>query len=517
MTTYNWLRAVITATVYDVAHRTPLDKASKLSARFENDIRLKREDTQPVFSFKLRGAYNKISQLSDEQKARGIICASAGNHAQGVAYSASRLGLRNLIVMPKTTPDIKVQAVKAFGGQVYLHGDSFDEANRFAIEKSQTDGMVYIAPYDDESVIAGQGTVGLELTQDWREMEYVFVPTGGGGLLAGVSAFLGEVAPHVKVIAVESAGSACLKVALEQGERVRLPQVSLFADGVAVAQIGQIPFEVVQMSKSDGTGRVVDDVITCTNDEICSAVKDVFEENRHIVEPSGALALAGLKKYIKQHGLSGKNMVAIVSGANMNFDRLRYIAERTEIGEQKEAIFAVQIPEATGAFLDFCRSLQGRNITEFNYRAKSQSSPDSAEMASIFVGIGLKDGQSERQIIKEKLATDGYVAHDLTDDEIAKTHIRYLVGGHAGVADEEIFRVMFPERPGALLNFLEKLGQDFNITLFHYRNHGAAEGRILVGLQASKSSSRQIQDALTEIGYECEQVSDNVGYGLFLK
>ena len=514
MTTLSdYVRSIITATVYDVAIRTPLDKADKLSARFGNDIRLKREDMQPVFSFKLRGAYNKISQLSDEQKAKGIICASAGNHAQGVAYSANRLNLNNLIVMPKTTPDIKVQAVKAFGGTVHLHGDSFDEANRFAIDKATTDGMTYIAPYDDELVIAGQGTVALELSQDWREMEYVFVPVGGGGLVAGVSSFLGEVAPHVKVIAVESEGSACLKVALNDGQRTRLPQVSLFADGVAVAQIGQIPFDVANLTKSNGQGKVIDDVITCNNDEICASVKDIFEENRHIVEPSGALALAGLKKYIKEHNLTGKNCVAIVSGANMNFDRLRYIAERTEIGENKEAIFAVKLPEQAGAFLDFCRCLQGRNITEFNYRLDATS----PNVAQVFVGIGLKDGQKERATITDVLDKGGYEAHDLTDDEVAKTHVRYLIGGHGRLTDERLFRVMFPERPGALLNFLEKLGQDFNVTLFHYRNHGAAEGRILVGLQATPTSGRQIVDALTEIGYECEDLTDNVGYGVFLK
>ncbi|OPH38384.1 threonine ammonia-lyase, biosynthetic [Moraxella equi] len=509
----DYVRAIITATVYDVAIRTPLEQADKLSARFGNDIRLKREDLQPVFSFKLRGAYNKISQLSDEQKAKGIICASAGNHAQGVAYSANRLKINNLIVMPKTTPDIKVQAVKAFGGQVYLHGDSFDEANRFAIDKATTDGMTYIAPYDDKAVIAGQGTVALELSQDWREMEYVFVPVGGGGLVAGIASFLGEIAPHIKVIAVESEGSACLKVSLADGERTRLPQVSLFADGVAVAQIGQIPFEVAGLTKSNGQGKVIDEVITCNNDEICASVKDIFEENRHIVEPSGALALAGLKKYVKQHNLTGKNCVAIVSGANMNFDRLRYIAERTEIGENKEAIFAVQLPEKTGAFLDFCRRLQGRNITEFNYRLDATS----PSIAQIFVGIGLKDGQFERTTIMDNLDKGGYTAFDLTDDEVAKTHIRYLIGGHGRLNDEKLFRVMFPERPNALLNFLEKLGQDFNVTLFHYRNHGAAEGRVLVGLQAAAHSSRQIVDALTEIGYDCEDLSENVGYGVFLK
>ncbi len=509
-----YVRAILQATVYDAAVRTPLEPAVKLSKRFNNDIRIKREDLQPVFSFKLRGAYNKISQLSDAEKAKGVICASAGNHAQGVAYSASRLNLNNLIVMPTTTPDIKVQAVKALGGTVHLHGDSFDEANRFAINKSQTDGLTYIAPYDDELVIAGQGTIGLELTQQWREIDYVFVAVGGGGLMAGIAAYLGDVAPHIKVVAVEPEGAACLKAALAAGERVRLPQVSLFADGVAVAQIGEKPFEVAQMMKSDGTGTVIEpEVVTCTNDEICAAIKDVFEENRAIVETAGALSIAGMKKYLSTHGITNKNCVAIVSGANMNFDRLRYIAERTEIGEQKEAIFAVQLPEKTGAFLDFCRVLQGRNITEFNYRLDA-TDPNSAH---VFVGIGLKEGQKERAIISDILTQGGYIAHDLTDDEASKTHIRYLIGGHARLDDEQLFRVIFPERPGALLNFLEKLGQDFNITLFHYRNHGAAEGRIMVGLQASKGSSRQILDALTEIGYECDNLTDNVGYQLFLK
>lgn len=512
------VRKILQATVYDVAIRTDLDKAPKLSKRLNNDIRFKREDLQPVFSFKLRGAYNKISQLTDEEKARGVICASAGNHAQGVAFSASKLQLNNIIVMPTTTPDIKVDAVKTLGGNVVLHGDSFDMANAYAKQRSQSDGLTYIAPYDDEQVIAGQGTIALELTQQWREMEYVFVAVGGGGLISGVAAFLGEVAPHVKVIAVEPDQAACLKLALETGERGRLPQVGLFVDGVAVAQLGELPHQIVQQQKSDGSSAIVDPtVITCSNDEVCAAVKDVFEESRSIVEPAGALAVAGMKKYLSQHNITGKNCVAIVCGANMNFDRLRYIAERTEIGEKKEAIFAVNLPEKTGAFLNFCRSLHGRNITEFNYRARSQHSPDSNEPAAIFVGIELKEGEEERQTIVTQLSQNNYQAADLTDDEVAKTHIRYLIGGHAGIEDEHLFRVTFPERPGALLNFLEKLGADFNITLFHYRNHGAAEGRVLVGLQASKNSSRTLPDALQDIGYKCEEISDNTGYHLFLR
>ncbi|WP_230656614.1 threonine ammonia-lyase, biosynthetic [Psychrobacter sp. I-STPA10] len=513
-----WVRAILQATVYDAAIQTPLDHAPKLSQRFGNDIRFKREDLQPVFSFKLRGAYNRISQLSKEQQSRGVICASAGNHAQGVAYSAARLGLNNTIVMPTTTPDIKVKAVKALGGNVDLYGDSFDDANRYAIERAEKEGLTFVPPYDDELVIAGQGTIGLELTQQWRDMDYVFVAVGGGGLIAGIAAFLGEVAPHVKVVAVEPAEAASLKAALAAGERVRLPQVGLFVDGAAVAQIGELPFDVVRTQKSNGKGMVIEEeVVTCSNDEVCAAVKDVFEENRSIVEPAGALAVAGMKKYLAKHDIHDKNCIAIISGANMNFDRLRYIAERTEIGEKKEAIFAVSIPEQTGAFLNFCRTLKGRNITEFNYRVRSRQSPDSMQPAAIFVGIALKEGDKERQIIAQSLAKAGHDAHDLTEDEIAKTHIRYLIGGHPDLNDEQLFKVTFPERPGALLNFLEKLGQDFNITLFHYRNHGAAEGRVLVGLQASDTSSRALQDALQDIGYECEPVNDNVGYQLFLR
>lgn len=512
-----WVRLILQATVYDAAIVTPLEPAKKLSQRFANDIRFKREDLQPVFSFKLRGAYNRISQLTPEQQAQGVICASAGNHAQGVAFSASRLNLHNIIVMPTTTPDIKVNAVKSLGGNVLLYGDSFDQANQFAIEKAQTDGLTFVPPYDDELVIAGQGTIAMELVQQWRKMDYVFVATGGGGLIAGVAAFLGEVAPHVKVVGIEPEEAACMKVALETGERVRLPQVGLFVDGVAVAQLGELPFQVVRLPKSDGSGTVVEpDVVTCSNDEVCAAIKDVYDETRSIVEPAGALAVAGMKKYIEQHGLQGKNCVAILCGANMNFDRLRYIAERTEIGEKKEAIFGVAIPEHTGAFLEFCRALRGRNITEFNYRINTNPNSDDTT-AKIFVGIALKEGEKERKSIAELLQTANYPAVDLTDDEVAKTHIRYLIGGHAGLADEQLFRIEFPERPGALLNFLEKLGQQFNISLFHYRNHGAAEGRILAGIQMGDETAETLLAKLQEIGYECENISDNAGYQLFLQ
>ncbi len=513
----HWVRLILQATVYDAAIQTPLEPAKKLSQRFNNDIRFKREDLQPVFSFKLRGAYNRISQLSTEQQKHGVICASAGNHAQGVAYSASRLNLKNIIVMPTTTPDIKVSAVKSLGGNVVLYGDSFNEANDYAIQRAKEEGLTFIPPYDDELVIAGQGTIAMELVQQWRKMDYVFVATGGGGLISGIATFLGEVAPHIKVVGVEPVDAACLKLALETGERLRLPQVGLFVDGVSVAQLGELPFQLVRMQKSDKSGTIVEpEVVTCTNDEVCSAIKDVYDETRSIVEPAGALAVAGMKKYIKEHQLQNKNCVAILCGANMNFDRLRYIAERTEIGEKKEAIFGVSIPERTGAFLEFCRVLEGRNITEFNYRMNPQLKEGEAS-APIFVGIALKEGEQERKAVYNLLQEANYQVIDLTDDEVAKTHIRYLIGGHAHLNDEHLFRIIFPERPGALLNFLEKLGQKFNISLFHYRNHGAAEGRILAGIQMGGQTAEQLQATLQDIGYACEAITDNLGYQLFLK
>lgn len=510
-----WVRQILQATVYDVAIETPLDAAPRISERLNNNIRLKREDLQPVFSFKLRGAYNRISQMPAEQLKRGVICASAGNHAQGVAYSGKKLGIKTIIVMPSTTPDIKVNAVKRLGGDVILHGDSFDVANQFAIQLAEEKGLAYVPPYDDEVVIAGQGTIATEILKQWRQVEYVFVAVGGGGLIAGVAAYLGEVAPHVKVIGVESNESACLQAALKSNERVKLAQVGLFADGTAVAQIGKIPFDVIRLQKSDGSGAIVEpEIVTCTTDEICAAIKDVFEENRTIVEPSGALALAGVKKYVAQHQVEQKNMVAIVCGANMNFDRLRYIAERTEIGEKREAIFAVTIPEEKGAYLEFCRALKGRVITEFNYRYQpaSQSGKSSAH---IFVGIGLKNGEIEHQEILKDLSK--YQVTDLTNDEVAKLHIRYLIGGHAQLNDEHLFRVEFPERPGALLTFLERLGQQFNISLFHYRNHGAAEGRVLMGLQLGQHQPSDLNTALDAIAYPYEEITDNAGYQLFLK
>lgn len=505
-----WVRLILQATVYDVAIESPLEYAPKISARLNNDIRFKREDMQPVFSFKLRGAYNRISHLTTAERARGVICASAGNHAQGVALSGSKLGIPTIIVMPTTTPDIKVAAVKRLGGEVVLHGDSFDISNRYAQQRANDEGLVFIPPYDDELVIAGQGTIANEILRQWRDVEYVFVAVGGGGLIAGVAAYFGEVAPHVKVVAVEYEESACLKAALDTGERVVLPQVGLFADGTAVAQVGKLPFEVIHMQKSDGSGILIEpEVVLVNTEEICAAIKDTYDENRSIVEPSGAMALAGIKKYVAQHELYGKNMVSIVCGANMNFDRLRYIAERTELGEHREAIFAVNLPEQHGAFLQFCQILQGRNFTEFNYRYNG------SHQAQVFVGISLKSGAVERREIFELLQSQYDVA-DLSDDEVAKLHIRYMIGGLGHVAHERLFRVEFPERPGALLKFLQQLGTQHNISLFHYRNHGAAEGRVLLGLQAARDDDDIIQ-TLNTINYPFVEISDNEGYQRFLK
>ncbi len=507
------VRQILQATVYDVAVETPLEPAPRISERLNNNIRIKREDLQPVFSFKLRGAYNRISQLSSSQMKLGVITASAGNHAQGVALSAQKLGIRAIIVMPQTTPEIKIQAVIRLGGEVVLHGDSFDVANEHAMQRAQDEGLTFIPPYDDEMVIAGQGTIADEILRQWRDVEYVFVAVGGGGLIAGVAAYLGYVAPHVKVIPVEYEESACLKAAFEQNTRVSLPHVGLFADGTAVAQIGKIPFEIIQLPKSDDSGPIVErEVVLVTTDEICAAIKDTFDECRSIVEPSGAMALAGIKKYVEQHKVQNRNMVSIVCGANMNFDRLRYIAERTEIGERREAIFAVAIPEEKGSFLNFCRTLQGRNITEFNYRASSD------DKAQVFVGISLKGGEAERHEIHDLLSAK-YDVDDLSDDEVAKLHIRYLVGGRATIENERLFRVEFPERPGALLTFLERLGPAYNITLFHYRNHGAAEGRVLVGLEATdaKLNPSGLIDRLEAISYPYDEISQNIGYQRFLK
>lgn len=502
---HSYIKKILDARVYDVAIESPVDHAPQLSRRLNNTVLLKREDLQPVFSFKLRGAYNKMMHLSEEERRKGVIAASAGNHAQGLALSATKLGVKATIVMPRTTPQIKVDAVRARGGKVVLHGDTYDEASAYAQKLVAEKGMVYVHPYDDPDVIAGQGTVGMEiLRQVHGPLDAVFVPVGGGGLAAGVAAYIKYVRPEVKVIAVEPEDAACLKLAMEKQRRARLPEVGIFADGVAVAQIGKETFRVLR--------KTIDEVITANTDEICAAIKDIFDDTRSIAEPAGALALAGLKKYVEREGCEGKTLLAIDSGANTNFDRLRYISERTEIGEQREAILSVTIPERPGSFKQFCTALGKRNITEFNYRFGDDQD------AQIFVGVSVMQGGEDRRELVSSLKEMGYPVLDMTDNEMAKLHIRHLVGGHrpASVEHELLYRFEFPERPGALMNFLTKLGNRWNISLFHYRNHGAAYGRVLVALQAAPDQRRDLEAFLDKLAYPFHEESDNPAYKLFL-
>jgi threonine dehydratase len=502
MSTYR--RKIESAPVYDVAIQSPLEAAPQLSARLGNTVLLKREDLQPVHSFKLRGAYNKVSKLTSAQRARGVICASAGNHAQGLALAASRAGIRSLIVMPRTTPSIKVEAVKQLGGRILLHGDTYDEAYDEARRQAQARGMSFVHPYDDPDVIAGQGTVGMEiLRQQPGRLDAVFVPVGGGGFIAGVAAYIKAVRPKVKVIGVEPEDAACLQAALKAGRRVVLEQIGLFADGVAVKQAGAEPFRLAR--------RYVDTVVTASVDEICAATRDIFEENRSLAEPAGALALAGLKNYVEKRKLKGRTLVAIESGANVNFDRLRHIAERTEIGEHREALIAVTIPERPGSFRQFCADLGQRGVTEFNYRYADN------QAAHIFVGVRLQDGAHEKDELIATLKSSGYPVVDMTGNDMAKDHVRYMVGGRAAGADNEIlFRFLFPERPGALLQFLNQIGSRWNISLFHYRNHGSAYGRVLMGMQVPRAELRACRRKLDEIGYEYAEESRNRAYDLFL-
>ncbi len=492
------------AKVYDVAVKTPLDPAPILSQRLSNDVYLKREDLQSVFSFKLRGAYNKISQLSDEQRAHGIIAASAGNHAQGVALAAQRLGISATIVMPKTTPSIKVDSVAAYGARIVLHGNTYDDAREQAYAIKEVEHSVFIHPYDDVDVMAGQGTVAIEIFEQLeKNPDVIFIPVGGGGLIAGMSAYIKSVNPKTKVIAVEADDSACLKAAMQQGERVVLDQVGIFADGVAVRQIGEQPFEVAR--------QCVDQVISVSTDEICAAIKDIFDETRSIAEPAGALAVAGMKRYQQENSDTGQTWVAIDSGANMNFDRLRHVAERAELGEQREALIAVTIPERPGSFRQFCELIGTRGITEFNYRF---SDPENAH---VFVGVQMLTGEHEKNELMEALEQHDYPVLDMTDNEMAKIHIRYMVGGRVtGVKNERLYRFQFPERPGALLRFLNHMGQQWNISLFHYRNHGAAYGRILVGMQVPNGDEAAFHQFLDELSYPYWQESDNPAYELFL-
>jgi len=498
----SYIKRILAAKVYDVAVETPLDHARQLSKRLGNHVLLKREDLQPVFSFKLRGAYNKMANLSAAELAKGVIAASAGNHAQGLALAAQRMNVKATIVMPKTTPQIKVDAVRDLGAKVVLHGDTYDEASKHAkllvIEKNLT----YVHPYDDPDVIAGQGTVGMEILHQYRgEIDAIFVPIGGGGLAAGIAAYVKYVAPKVKVIGVEPVDAACCKAALAAGKRVVLDQVGLFADGVAVAQIGKETFRILR--------KTLDEVITANTDEICAAIKDIFDDTRSIAEPAGALALAGLKKYVAREGCTGKVLVAIDSGANVNFDRLRYISERTEIGEKREAVLSVTIPERPGSFRMFCNALGKRSITEFNYRYNDTRD------AQIYVGVQIQS-DSDRHTLLDILRGKGYPVDDMTDNEVAKLHTRHMVGGHAKVDNERVFRIEFPERPGALMNFLNQLGQRWNISMFHYRNHGAAYGRVLVGLQVSAGERREVEQLFRSVGYQFFDETSNPAYQQFL-
>lgn len=499
----SYIERILRSRVYDVAKETPLETAQRLSKRLGNRVFLKREDLQPVFSFKLRGAYNKIAGLSPEEKAKGVIAASAGNHAQGVAMSAGRLGIRALIVMPRTTPLIKVEAVRSFGARTVLFGDSYDEAYEhskgLAIEK----GMSFIHPFDDVDVIAGQGTIGMEiLRQHAGPPDAIFVPVGGGGLIAGIGAYIKFVFPQVKIIGVEPEDAPTLYSALASKRRVVLKQVGIFADGVAVRQIGKESFRVAS--------EVVDEVILVSTDEICAAIKDVFDDTRTVAEPAGALAIAGLKRYVAREEIREQSLVAIESGANINFDRLRHVAERAELGERREALLAAEIPEEPGSFLKFCRALGHRSITEFNYRYAD------AVNAHVFAGVELSQGEREREELVRHLRQKGYPVVDLTDNETAKLHIRYMVGGHSpSLHDESLYRFQFPERPGALLSFLSELGKRWNISLFHYRNHGAAYGRVLMGIQISAKEKRDFRRFLSDLGYSCEEETDNIAYRLF--
>jgi threonine dehydratase len=501
----SYIKRILDARVYDVARETPIHAASLMSGRLNNKVWLKREDLQPVFSFKLRGAYCKMSRLSEEQLSLGVIAASAGNHAQGVAMAAQKLRAKATIVMPRTTPLIKVDAVRRLGARVQLHGDSYDEAALHAQEISQEKGLTYVHPFDDPDVIAGQGTVGMEIVrQHQTPLDALFVPVGGGGLIAGIAAYVKYVWPQTKIIGVEPEDAACLQLALARGRRATLPEVGLFADGCAVAQIGKEPFRIIR--------KTVEDVITVSTDEMCAAIKDIFEDTRSIAEPAGALALAGLKKYVHRTGVQGQDLLAIVSGANTNFDRLRYISERTEIGEQREAVISVTVPERPGSFKQFCSALGRRNITEFNYRYADASS------AQVFVGLSVVPGGDDLADLLADLRKRGYITEDLTENEVAKLHIRHMVGGHAPVEirDELVYRVEFPERPGALLRFLAGLGQRWNISMFHYRNHGAAYGRIFVGVQVKKGERRKFEAVLDRIKFPYSEETQNRAYQLYL-
>ena len=499
----DYLEKIQTARVYDVASKTPLEFLPNLSARLDNRVLLKREDTQPVFSFKLRGAYNKMAHLSPETLKQGVIAASAGNHAQGVALAAQKLNCRAVIVMPTTTPRIKVEAVRNRGAEVVLFGDSYSDAYLHALELEKSENLTFVHPYDDPDVIAGQGTIAMEiLNQHPEPIHAIFCCVGGGGLAAGIAAYVKSVRPEIKIIGVEAVDADAMTQSIKAGKRVMLEQVGLFADGAAVKQVGVETFRLCR--------KYVDEMMVVDNDAICAAIKDVFEDTRSILEPAGALATAGIKEYVQRNNLHGKTLVGIASGANMNFDRLRFIAERAEIGENREAVLAVTIPEKPGSFKTFCRLLGNRSITEFNYRYAD------ATQAHIFVGVAIHDHKESDQLV-EMLRQHHLPTLDLTDNELAKLHLRHLVGGRAPQAEhEQVYRFEFPEKPGALMKFLDTMGHDWNISLFHYRNHGADYGRVLVGLQVPPDEKAEFKAFLDNLGYPYWDESENPAYALFL-
>ncbi len=499
-----YIEQILKARVYDVAIESPLERAPRLSQRIGNDVLLKREDLQPVFSFKLRGAYNRIARLSDSAAQRGVVCASAGNHAQGVALAAHRRGIKAVIVMPQTTPRIKTQAVSALGGEVVLHGDDYDSAFEHALGLVREHKMVLVHPFDDPDVIAGQGTIGVELArQTGGNLDAVFVPVGGGGLIAGVSVYLKYLYPGIRIIGVEPEDAAGMYESLRAGQRVTLERVGLFADGVAVKRVGEETFELCR--------KHVDEIVLLDNDEICAAIQDVFEDTRSIVEPAGALAVAGLKKMVAREHWHDKRLAAITSGANINFDRLRHVAERADLGGEREALLAVTIPERPGSFRQFCEVLGRRSITEFNYRYESD------EAAHVFVSFSLARGHDEKDSVAQALRTGGYTVTDMSDNEMAKLHVRYMIGGRArGIRDELLYRFEFPERPGALLRFLDAVGSRWNISLFHYRNQGTDYGRVLAGIQVPAEERADFLQHLNELHYEYADETANPAYRMFL-
>ena len=499
----DYLEKILTARVYDVAQETPLELAPRLSQRLQNRLLLKREDMQSVFSFKLRGAYNKMAKLPPALLQKGVVTASAGNHAQGVALGAQRLGTRAVIVMPTTTPQVKVDAVRARQGEVVLHGNTYDDACAYARQLEQEQGLTFVHPFDDPDVIAGQGTIGMEILRQYQQpIHAIFVAIGGGGLISGVAAYVKRLYPDIKIIGVEPVDSNAMSQSLQAGQRVKLSQVSLFADGVAVKEVGVETFRLCQ--------QYVDEIILVNTDDICAAIKDVFEDTRSILEPAGALAIAGAKAYVEREQIRDETLVAIACGANMNFDRLRFVAERAEVGEQREAILAVTIPEERGSFRRFCSALGKHSLTEFNYRMANE------QAAHIFVGVQVQNRAETKKIIANLIA-EGFQTLDLTDDEMAKLHLRHMVGGRSAVAhDELLYRFEFPERPGVLTDFLNSMHPSWNISLFHYRNHGADYGRILIGIQVPIADRAAWQEFIDRLGYVYWDETNNPGYRLFL-